>query len=80
MEMEHSLQLTDASAADEPAAKKRKVEDVPDVSLFSELFQPQSSCVLELILLQPFYDPLFGSTQVSRYQKDKPFWILLKQR
>ena len=30
-------------------------------------------------LLQPFYDPLSGTTQVSRYQKDKPFWILLKQ-
>ena len=29
--------------------------------------------------LQPFYDPLSGTTQVSRYQKDNPFWILLKQ-
>ena len=28
---------------------------------------------------QPFYDPLSGTTQVSRYQKDKPFWISLKQ-
>ena len=35
--------------------------------------------VTELLLQQPFYDPLFGTTQVSRYQKDKPFWILLKQ-
>ena len=32
-----------------------------------------------LLLLQPFNDPLSGTTQVSRYQKDKPFWILLKQ-
>jgi len=31
------------------------------------------------LLLQPFYDPLSGITQVSRYQKDKPFWIMLKQ-
>ena len=31
------------------------------------------------LLLQPFYDPLSGTTQVSRYQNDKPFWILLKQ-
>ena len=35
--------------------------------------------LLLLLLLQPFYDPLFGTTQVSRYQKDKPFRILLKQ-
>ena len=35
--------------------------------------------LLLLLLLQPFYDPLSGTTQVSRYQKDKPFWILLKQ-
>ena len=32
-----------------------------------------------LLLLQPCYDPLSGTTQMSRYQKDKPFWILLKQ-
>ena len=32
-----------------------------------------------LLLLQLFYDPLSGTTQVSRYKKDKPFWILLKQ-
>ena len=32
-----------------------------------------------LLLLQPFYDPLSGTTQVSRYQKDRPFWNLLKQ-
>ena len=32
-----------------------------------------------LLLLQLFYDPLSGTTQVIRYQKDKPFWILLKQ-
>jgi len=39
-----------------------------------------------LLLLQPFNDPLSSTTdplssttQVSRYQKDKPFWILLKQ-
>ena len=25
------------------------------------------------------YHPLSGTTQVSRYQKDKLFWILLKQ-
>ena len=31
------------------------------------------------LLLQPFYRPLSGTTQVSQYQKDKPFWILLKQ-
>jgi len=30
-------------------------------------------------LLQTFYDPLSKTTLVSRYQKDKPFWILLKQ-
>ena len=30
-------------------------------------------------LLQPFSDRLSGTTQVSRYRKDKPFWILLKQ-
>ena len=35
--------------------------------------------LLQLLLLQTFYDPLSGTTQVSRYQKDKPFWILLKQ-
>ena len=35
--------------------------------------------VAQLQLLQPFYDPLSGTTQVSQYQKDKPFWILLKQ-
>ena len=29
--------------------------------------------------LQLLYDPLSGTTQVSRHQKDKPFWILLKQ-
>ena len=33
----------------------------------------------ELLLLQPFYDPLSRTTRVSRYQKNKPFWILLKQ-
>ena len=33
-----------------------------------------------LLLLQPFYDSLSGTTQVSRYQKDKTFWILPKQR
>jgi len=27
----------------------------------------------------PFNGPLSGSTQVSRYQKVKPIWILLKQ-
>ena len=26
-------------------------------------------------LLQPFYDPSSMTTQVSRYQKDKPFWF-----
>jgi len=34
---------------------------------------------LLLLLLRPFYDPLSRTPQVSRYQKDKPFWILLKQ-
>ena len=29
------------------------------------------------LLLQLFYDPLSGTTRVSWYQKDKPFWILL---
>ena len=28
---------------------------------------------------QPLCDPLSGTTRLSRYQKDKPFWILLKQ-
>ena len=37
------------------------------------------SLSLLLLLLQPLYDPLSRTTQVSRYQKDKPFWILLKQ-
>ena len=32
------------------------------------------------LLLESFYDPLSGTTRVSRYQMDKPFWILLKQR
>ena len=32
------------------------------------------------LLLQPFYGPLSGTTQVSRYQKYKQFGILLKQR
>jgi len=36
--------------------------------------------LLLLLLLQPFYDPLSGTTRVSRYEKDKPFWIMLKQR
>ena len=27
----------------------------------------------------PFYSPLSRTTQVSRYQKGKPIWILLKQ-
>ena len=36
--------------------------------------------LLQLLLLKPFYDPLSGTTQVSRYQKDKPFWTWLKQR
>jgi len=33
-----------------------------------------------LLLLQSLYDPLSGTIRVSRNQKDKPFWILLKQR
>ena len=32
-----------------------------------------------LLFTTTFYDPLCGTIQVSRYQKDKPFWILLKQ-
>ena len=48
---------------------------------FLELFQyDQSSNSKLLLLLQPFDDPLYGTTQMSQYQKDKPFWILLKQR
>ena len=52
------------------------------------VFLPQSGihiqhhktmALLLLLLTQLFYDPLTGTTQVSRYQKDKPFWILLKQ-
>jgi len=31
------------------------------------------------LLLLPFYGLLSGTTQVSQYQKDKPFWIVLKQ-
>jgi len=27
----------------------------------------------------PFNDPLSGTTRVSRYQKEKPIWVLLKQ-
>ena len=38
-----------------------------------------STCIGVLLLLQPFYDPLSGTTWVSWYQKDKLFWILLKQ-
>ena len=30
--------------------------------------------------LRPFYGPLYGTTRVSRYQKDEPFWNLLKKR
>ena len=41
-------------------------------------FKTCNLCIVILLLLQPFYDPLSGTTQVSRYQKDKPFWILLK--
>ena len=37
------------------------------------------SLYVKVLLLQPFYDPLSGTTQVSRHQKDKPFLILLKQ-
>jgi len=33
-----------------------------------------------LLLLQPFYGHLTRTTWAGRYQKDKPFWILLKQR
>ena len=32
-----------------------------------------------ILLLLPFYDPLSGTTRVSRYQKYKPFWILLNR-
>ena len=41
--------------------------------------QQQLYELLLLLLLQMFYDPLAGTTQMSRYLKDKPFWILLKQ-
>ena len=27
----------------------------------------------------PFNGPFFGTTRISRYQKGKPIWILLKQ-
>ena len=38
-------------------------------------------CVGKLVMVQKnlFNGPLSGSTQVSRYQKGKPIWILLKQ-
>ena len=44
-------------------------------------FIPSSSIDMHSLkqLLQPFYDPLSETTQVCRYQKDKPFWILLNQ-
>ena len=38
------------------------------------LFVSQPATIELLLLLPPFYDPLSGTTQVSRYQKDKPFW------
>jgi len=30
-------------------------------------------------IMHPFNGPLFGTTRVSRYQKGKTIWILLKQ-
>jgi len=45
----------------------------------TNLCQDEPRCQL-ILLLQLFYDPLSRTTWVSRYQKDKPFWILLKQR
>ena len=36
-------------------------------------------CISTVLQLQSFYDPLSGTTQVSQYQKDKPFSIVLKQ-
>ena len=43
------------------------------------IFTNKTLLLLLLLLLQPFYDPLSATTQVSQYQKDKPLWILLKQ-
>ena len=40
-------------------------------------YTDNSVCTTLKLLL--FHDPLPGTTQVSRYEKDKPFWILLKQ-
>ena len=49
---------------------------------------PSSAVVVELIRLvylgldthtHPFNGPFSGTTEVSRYQKGKPIWILLKQ-
>jgi len=35
--------------------------------------------VLKLLLLHLFNGLFSGTTWVSRHQKDKPFWILMKQ-
>jgi len=34
---------------------------------------------MSLLNKHPFNGPLSGTTQVSRYQKGKPIWILLEQ-
>ena len=34
---------------------------------------------IKVLQLQLFYSPLSRTTRVSRYENDKPFWILLKQ-
>ena len=35
--------------------------------------------IVNSLLLHPFNGPLSGTTRMSRYQKGKPIWILLKQ-
>ena len=65
-------------------AKKRQdqrlvgSEDRVETKGRTEAIALPPTLILQL-LLQSFYDPLSGTTQVSRYQKDKPFWILPKQ-
>jgi len=38
-----------------------------------------SDCTHAHTHTQPFNGPFSGTTRVSRYQKGKPIWILLKQ-
>ena len=71
--MRSSVVYTDSREACLKESGDIVLSEVGDFSLFFTL-------LLLLLLLQPFYDPLSRTAQVSRYQKDKPFWILLKQR